>query len=193
MDRVEPLYKVRGGINCTGQEVRSNLTEQLTELIPRLRRFASGLTGCADRGDELVQLACERLLHHHERLRPGSRLDSWMYRVIRNLHVDSIRAQAVRDRSVQHLRLAGEIEQARAGELEIELHLHDVHDAMQQLPEEQRSALMLVCVEGLSYKEAAEVMDVPMGTVTSRLIRGRKALIALLDQQDPELGVEVSR
>lgn len=180
-------------MNGAGPDVQSDLTEQLTELIPRLRRFASGLAGSVDHGDELVQAACERLLHHHQRLRPGSRLDSWMYRVIRNLHVDGIRAQAVRDRSAQHLRLAGEMEQAQVGGLESELHLHDVHDAMQRLPEEQRSALMLVCVEGLSYKEAAEVMDIPMGTVTSRLIRGRKALIALMEQPDPELGLEVSK
>jgi len=172
--------------------VRTELSEQLTELIPRLRRFASGLAGSTDRGDELVQAACERLLGHQERLRPDTRLDSWMYRVIRNLHVDSIRAQSVRDRGAQQLRLVGESQPAGSSGLDEQLHLHDVHDAMLQLPEEQRSALMLISVEGLSYKEAAEVLQVPMGTVTSRLIRGRKALVALLDHEDAEFGMEVS-
>ena len=172
--------------------MQTDLSKQLTELIPRLRRFASGLDGSADRGDELVQAACERLLSHHARLRPDTRLDSWMYRVIRNLHVDMIRAQSVRDRGAQQIRLVGESQTNRSNGLEDHVHLYDVHDAMQQLPEEQRAVLMLICVEGLSYKEAAEVLQVPMGTVTSRLIRGRKALVSLLDQ-DTESELEVSK
>jgi RNA polymerase sigma-70 factor (ECF subfamily) len=172
--------------------VQTDLTEQLSELIPRLRRFASGLAGSTDRGDELVQGACERLLSHHQRLRPDTRLDSWLYRVIRNLHVDTIRAQSVRDRGAQQIRLVGESQPISANGLEDHLHLHDVHDAMQQLSEEQRAVLMLICVEGLSYREAAEVLKVPMGTVTSRLIRGRKALISLLEH-DAETGLEVSK
>lgn len=172
--------------------MRIDLTEQLTELIPRLRRFASGLAGSSDRGDELVQAACERLLIHEERLQKDTRLDSWMYRVIRNLHVDAIRAQSVRDRSAQQIRLVSESEPPRSNDLDDRLHLYDVQEAMLQLPEEQRSALMLVCVEGLSYKEAAEVLQVPMGTVTSRLVRGRKALVALMEDDDAGFGTEVS-
>lgn len=172
--------------------MRTDLSKQLTELIPRLRRFASGLTGSTDRGDDLVQAACERLLAHHDRLRPDTHLVSWMYRVIRNLHVDTVRAQSVRDRSAQQIRLDSNSQPNGYNGLDDHLHLHDVNRAMQQLPEEQRSALMLVCVEGLSYKEAAEVLEVPMGTVTSRLVRGRKALIALLDHEDAQLGMEVS-
>lgn len=172
--------------------MRTDLSEQLSELLPRLRRFACGVAGSTDAGDELVQAACERLLKHGEGLRPDTRLDSWMYRVIRNLHVDAIRAQSVRDRSAQQIRLVGESQPVRANELEDQVHLHDVHEAMLQLPEEQRSALMLVCVEGLSYKEAAEVLQVPMGTVTSRLVRGRKALLALLENEAAEFGMEVS-
>ena len=140
----------------------------------------------------MVQAACERLLNHRARLRPDTRLDSWLYQVIRNLHVDAIRAQSVRDRSAQQIRLVSESQPVRSNELDDQLHLHDVHEAMLQLPEEQRSALMLVCVEGLSYKEAAEVLQVPMGTVTSRLVRGRKALIAMLESDSAEFGMEVS-
>ena len=160
--------------------------------MPRLRRFASGLTGSIDRGDELVQAACERLLGHHARLRPDTRLDSWLYRVIRNLHVDQIRAQSVRDRNAQQVRLINDSDSTGSSQLEAHVHLHNVHEAMQQLPEEQRCALMLICVEGLSYKEAAKVLQVPMGTVTSRLVRGRNALIALLNPEDDEFGREVS-
>lgn len=173
--------------------MRDDLSEQLKELIPRLRRFACGLGGSVDRGDELVQAACERLLRHRFRLRPDTRLDSWLYQVIRNLHVDSVRAQSVRDRGAVQMRQIAEAMPSAATALDDHLLLHEVQNAMQHLPEEQRSALMLVCVEGFSYKEAAEVLQVPMGTVTSRLVRGRKALIALLDAEKTVTELEVSR
>ncbi len=145
-----------------------------------MRRFATGLTGAVDRGDELVQIACERLLKHHGRLKPDTRLDSWLYQVIRNLHVDSIRAQKARDRNVESIREITEIQGMDVNVLDQQLALHEVHVAMQELSEEHRSVLMLICVEGLSYKEAADVLEVPMGTVTSRIVRGRKALMDLL-------------
>ncbi len=157
-----------------------DLNEQLIELLPRMRRFATGLAGAVDRGDELVQIACERLLKHHSRLKPDTRLDSWLYQVIRNLHVDSIRAQKARDRSVESVREITEIQGMGVSVLDQQLALHEVHLAMQELSEEHRSVLMLICVEGLSYKEAADVLEVPMGTVTSRIVRGRKALMDLL-------------
>ena len=172
--------------------MHTELSKQLTELIPRLRRFASGLAGSIDRGDELVQAACERLMGHHDRLSPDTRLESWFYRVIRNLHIDAIRAQSVRDRGAHQMRLIGESQPNSFHGLEDHLHLHEVNQAMQALPEEQRSALLLVCVEGFSYREAAEMLEVPMGTVTSRLVRGRKALIAMLEHESTKLELEVA-
>lgn len=161
--------------------VRNDLGEQLRELIPRMRRFACGLAGSTDDGDELVQAACERLLNHESRLKPDTRLDSWLYRVIRNLHIDGIRAQGVKQRSTdkirQDLMLVGTAESS----LDHHVQLHEVQNALGRLPEEQRSALILVCVEGFSYREAAELLDVPIGTVTSRLVRGRSALIAHME------------
>lgn len=173
--------------------MQDDLNEQLKKLIPRLRRFASGLEGNIDRGDELVQAACERLLNHHSRLRPDTRLDSWLYQVIRNLHIDGLRAQKVRDRGAQQIGQAAESAAPADSGLDDHLRLREVQAAMQQLPEEQRAALMLVCVEGFSYKEAAEVLQVPIGTVTSRLVRGRKALIALLDEEKPVCQLEVCK
>jgi RNA polymerase sigma-70 factor (ECF subfamily) len=161
--------------------VRNDLGEKLKELIPRMRRFACGLTGSIDSGDELVQAACERLLNHHARLKPDTRLDSWLYQVIRNLHIDGIRAQAVRQRGAEKIRQDLVLVAGSESNLDNHLQLHEVQDALGKLPEEQRAALMLVCVEGLSYKEAAEVLGVPMGTVTSRLVRGRSALIAQME------------
>jgi len=116
-----------------------------------------------------------------------------MYRVIRNLHVDGIRAQSIRDRSSQEMRQTAELRVATSGSMENHMVLHEVQAAMQQLSEEHRAALMLICVEGLSYKEAANVLQVPIGTVTSRLIRARKALIAQMGAQNDDYGLEASR
>lgn len=164
----------------------ADLSEQLIDLIPRLRRFAAGLSGSTDLGDELVQLACERLLNNQSQLRADTRLDSWLYRVIRNLHIDGIRAQAVRDRSAEEIRRVAQLHVVNSDTMDNQLRLGEVEAAMQRLSEEHRSALMLICVEGMSYKEAANVLQVPMGTVTSRLVRARKALVAELDGESME-------
>lgn len=173
--------------------MQADLSEKLIELIPRLRRFACGLTGSLDRGDELVQAACERLLRNQSRLRPDTRLDSWLYQVIRNLHLDGLRSEAVRDRGAQQIRQIAELRPAERGAMDDHLLLHEVAQAMQQLSEEHRSALMLICVEGLSYREAAEVLQVPMGTVTSRLVRARKALMAQIGGEDAGLEWEARK
>ena len=167
---------------------QTDLTKQLVELIPRMRRFATGLSGSVDRGEELVQTACERLLRGKERLRADTRLDSWMYQVIRNLHIDGIRAQTVRDRGADEIRQTAQLHPLGGNTMDSELRLREVHQAMQALSEEHRAALMLICVEGLSYKEAAEVLQVPLGTITSRLVRARKAL---MDQLDDDVGMEL--
>ena len=173
--------------------MQPDLSEQLVELIPRMRRFAAGLSGNADRGDELVQAACEKLLRNKDRLRADTRLDSWLYQVIRNLHVDGIRAQSVRDRSAQEMRQTAELHVVTSTSMESHMMLHELEAAMEELSEEHRAVVMLICVEGLSYKEAANVLQVPIGTVTSRLIRARKALIAKLGSQNGDYELEASR
>jgi len=163
------------------RNVQPDLSEKLIELIPRMRRFAAGLSGTTDAGDELVQAACERLLLNQAKLRPDTRLDSWLFRVIRNLHIDAIRAQSARDRNLREVSRVAELRLVKSDSMENGAHLDEVADTMQQLSEEHRSVLMLICVEGLSYREAAEVLDVPIGTVTSRLVRARSALMKRLD------------
>ena len=172
--------------------VQPDLTEQLIELIPRMRRFATGLSGSAASGDDLVQAACERLLRVKNSLAPGTRLDSWMYQVIRNLHIDGLRSQSVRERNAEVIKMMADLQPVDLDAMQIHMRLREVNRAMQQLSEEHRSALMLICVEGLSYREAAEVLQVPMGTVTSRLVRARKSLIDILGGEATELGVGVS-
>lgn len=163
--------------------MQPDLSEKLIELIPRMRRFAAGLSGSTDSGDDLVQAACERLLLSQTKLRPDTRLDSWLYRVIRNLHIDAIRAQSARDRSMREVSHVAELHLAVGSDLEQQAQLDEVASAMQALSEEHCSVLMLICVEGLSYKEAADVLDIPIGTVTSRLVRARGALMKKLHDE----------
>jgi len=155
---------------------------QLVALLPRLRRFARGLCGTADRADDLVQAACERALARMEQWTPGTRLDSWMYRIVRTIWIDQLRAQGVRQRARELQE--GEMETSFDGEraMEAQMTMQAVREAVAKLAPEQREILLLVAVEGVSYKEAAEILDIPIGTVMSRLARGRAALVKLLEK-----------
>jgi len=153
----------------------------MVELLPRLRRFVVALTGDLDQADDLVQEACMRALSRVEQWQPGTRLDSWMYRIAQNLWLDRMRAKKVRGEQV-------DVESAEAlagpdGRVVVEsrLTLNAVSAAMAQLPDEQRLLIALVCIDGLSYKEAAEITETPIGTVMSRLARARRELHARLE------------
>jgi RNA polymerase sigma-70 factor (ECF subfamily) len=168
----------------TGQEVHvhSQFQRDLVALVPKLRRFALSLTGNAADGDDLVQGACEKALRNHDQFQAGSRMDSWMYRIIQTLWLDDLRKRKVRGPAVD----PAEIEIGDAGKAarlpEDRMMLARASAAMASLPEPQRAVLSLVAIEGLSYKEAAEVLDVPIGTVMSRLSRAREAIL-------PQLGM----
>jgi len=153
------------------------LREQIVDLLPRLRRFARTLARDPHDADDLVQVAVERALAKSEQLRPDSRLSSWMFGILRNAWIDETRTRGRRNRI-----FAPEALGENVGDASSESHTEalTVQDAMERLPEEQRMAIGLVLVEGLSYKEAAEIMGIPIGTLTSRLARGREALQALL-------------
>lgn len=158
-------------------------------LLPRLRRFAVALTGSRDAGDDLVQSACERALRAPERFEPGTRLDAWMFRIMRNLWIDQRRSEG------RGLGRAGppvsdpELLDAVEGEdgrvvTEAKLTLDSVRATIAGLPEDQREVLAAICVEGLSYAETAALLEIPVGTVMSRLHRARRSLGARLGLSD---------
>ena len=156
--------------------IDETVQEQLIALLPRLRRFAFSLTGSRYDADDLVQSACERALKNLHQWQPNTRLDSWMFRITKNIWIDTWRSRKAQGR-------CGDLEEAdyavdNYGDTKDEARdtLRRVALAMQNLPDEQRLALTLVSVEGLSYKEAAEVLDIPVGTVMSRLARARRKL-----------------
>ena len=168
-------------------EMQPNLKQVLAELRPRLRRFGLALTGSMAEAEDLVQAACERALQRSAQLRVESRLDAWIYSIMRNLWIDERRAQRVRHHEM--IEAAAQVV-GDDGEAIVEgrLTLGAVRRALAELPEEQRTVLILVCVDGLSYKEAARVLDIPIGTVMSRLARGRQALHDKLDVQGDGIG-----
>jgi RNA polymerase sigma-70 factor, ECF subfamily len=148
---------------------------QLPALLPRLRRFARTLARHAADADDLLQIALERALHRSEQWNPQLKLESWMFGIIRNAWIDEVRSRARRADVLAPETLGANVSVAGSTEQQL-----TVQDAMESLPEEQCSAVALVLVAGLSYQEAADVMAIPVGTLTSRLARGRDALQKLL-------------
>lgn len=151
-------------------------SDQLVALLPRLRRFARGLTGSREEGDDVVQSACERALARRDQFEPGSRMDSWMYRIVQTVWIDQLRKRRRGEIGVDPAELAEYTGGDSAVEAEDKLYLAEVRSAMARLPDDHREVLMLICVEGLGYGQVAEVLDLPIGTVMSRLSRGRLAL-----------------
>jgi len=161
----QPLDTVRRGI---------------VALLPRLRRFALSLTGSASDADDLVQDAVERALRNLHRWQEGTRLDSWMFRLTQNLWIDTVRARGVRKAQSIETAEIGHLAVDGVRETETRLTFADTNAALARLPEEQRAAVALVLVDGMSYRDAADVLGVPIGTLTSRLYRARAALAAAL-------------
>jgi RNA polymerase sigma-70 factor (ECF subfamily) len=152
------------------------LQHEIVELLPRLRRFARSLTRNIDDADDVVQLALEKALERLDTWQRGTRLDSWMFTIIRNSWLDEVRSRSRRGEVNLDEEQAGQLRAAPSG---VEDSLA-IQKALSLMPEEQRSCVLLVLVEGLSYKETAGVLGVPIGTVTSRLARGREALQSIL-------------
>lgn len=153
---------------------------ELVALVPRMRRFAYALTGAVDSGDDLVQSACERALANSERFQTGTRMDSWMYRIIQNLWLDDRRRRKVRGTNIDPDLAALSDEGLGARHAEDRMTLARVRASLDALPEDQRVVLALVAIEGRSYREVAEMLDVPVGTVMSRLSRARARLLPLV-------------
>jgi RNA polymerase sigma-70 factor (ECF subfamily) len=158
------------------------LSVQIVELLPRLRRFARTLAGNPSDADDLVQICIERALTKSDQLRSGAPLAGWMFGILRNAWIDEARGRARRSRVFAPAELGEHVADPTSADAEI----LPVQQAMQRLPDEQREVIGLVLVEGLSYNEAAKITGVPVGTVTSRLARGREALQAILGDGEQE-------
>jgi len=153
----------------------------LIALLPRLRRFARALARDPADADDLVQVAIERALQRSTQWSPGTRLDSWMFRIVKNVWIDETRARQRRRRVFEEESAGESVAGADASSVEARLLGSEIVNAMARLPEEQRLAVALVLVDGMSYRDAADALQIPEGTLTSRLVRGRNALMAQLE------------
>jgi RNA polymerase sigma factor (sigma-70 family) len=163
-------------------ESSQSFERDLTQMLPRLRRFAHTLSRNPADADDLTQTTVERALRSREQWQPGTRLDSWMYRIMRNLWIDTARARMRKDRYEAPEDEAESVGHDPREALDASLELKRAMDAMDRLPDEQREVVALILVEGFGYREVSEMLDLPIGTVSSRLVRGRTALLAMLSR-----------
>lgn len=152
--------------------------------IPHLRRYARALVGTGA-ADDLVQDTLERAVNKFTLWQPGSNLRAWLFSVMHNVHVNQVRARRETDPLDAALEIPVRATQSDG------LELRDLSRALAALPLEQREVLLLVALEGMRYEEVAQTLGLPVGTVMSRLSRGRERLRALLDgaANKPELKV----
>lgn len=165
----------------------SDFTRLLEDEIPRLRRYARALTRDTTRADDLVQSCLVRAIAKEHLWQPGTDLRAWLFTILHNQNVNDVR------RSVRE-GVAAAVEDVTpiltiAPNAGASLQLRDLERAVNLLPEEQRQVILLVGLEGMRYEEVAAVLDIPTGTVRSRLSRGREMLRRLMDMKDDASGM----
>jgi RNA polymerase sigma-70 factor, ECF subfamily len=153
-----------------------SFSERLVGFLPNMRRFSISLTGSADSADDLVQSACERALAHQQSFDPLTRFDAWIFRIIRNLWIDQVRRQKTAGPRAEISDYQDVLGTGGEGEAVARMELAEVISALATLSNDQREVLVLVCVEDFSYRDAAALLDLPVGTVMSRLARARRNL-----------------
>lgn len=156
-----------------------DFSDILVETLPKIRRFSRSLTGNASDGDDLAQETVTVALSKQHKWTPGTRFDSWMYKIAQNLHVSGLRRSSVRKKYRQSLNGTQTWIQGGA---EANTDLISVVNFVRTLPSKQQAVLVLISVEGHSYAETAEILGISVGTVTSRLSRARAAIRRFQDE-----------
>jgi RNA polymerase sigma-70 factor, ECF subfamily len=166
----------------------TELARLLDTEIPRLRRYARALTRDMSRADDLVQSCLLRAIAKQHLWEPGTDLRAWLFTILHNLHVNEVR-HAVRACNTVPIDEAAPVLKAPSN-VEGSLQLRDLERGLGELPEEQRQVILLIGLEGMRYEEVATILDVPIGTVRSRLSRGRDMLRQLMDMDSRERGMD---
>lgn len=150
-----------------------DFSDLLVQTLPKIRRFARSLTGNVHDADDLAQDTVTTAISNSERWTKGSRFDSWVYKIAQNLHISNVRRANTRQK--HHHKINGTQTWVQGSE-EANSDLISIVNFMRSLPTEQQTVIHLVSVEGYSYAETAEILGISVGTVTSRLSRGRAAI-----------------
>jgi RNA polymerase sigma-70 factor, ECF subfamily len=163
---------------ATQLEAQLEMTRcEIIQLLPRLRRFCMRLTGSSDAGDDLTQSAVERALSKIDHWQVGTKLDSWIFRIARNINIDEARARVRCTEQCDSVATENAIGEDGRDVIENRSTLACIRSAMAALSEDQRALVTLVIIEGKSYREAAEKLDIPIGTVMSRIARARQSIV----------------
>jgi RNA polymerase sigma-70 factor (ECF subfamily) len=157
--------------------------------IPRLRRYARALLGNRAAADDLVQDTLERAWARCALWRAGSDLRAWLFSIMHNLRVDQLRRPNLPSHSIDEDDFEVPTRATQSDRLEV----RDLESTLRQLPDEQREVLLLVALEDLSYAEVAGTLGIPVGTVMSRLARGRERLRRLMEERPPGVNLRVVR
>jgi RNA polymerase sigma factor (sigma-70 family) len=160
------------------------MNESFENIIPMLRRFAYSLTGSNADADDLVQATFEKILT--KGLPDDVEILKWAFKVCRNVWIDEYRSRKVRQNATQVPELQEQAAVEQQAQHESQELLTKVNSAMHTLPHEQRSILSLVALQGMAYKDVAAILEIPIGTVMSRLSRARNSLLNLVKPQQLE-------
>lgn len=158
---------------------RTELHRDLVGLVPQLRRFAYALTRHAEDADDLVQATIERVLTRP--MPDDADLVKWMFRISRNIWIDDLRQRKVRREAAPEIAAETDFDISAEERAEARASLRKAQEGIDKLPEDQREVLAMVAIAGMAYREAAEALAIPIGTVMSRLARARAALAAHLE------------
>jgi len=153
-----------------------HFADDLIALLPNLRRYALSLCRNGDTADDLVQTTVERAFVARDRHDPATRLDAWLFRILRNAFIDMTRRTKTRGVSVDIADMPEAATVDGAAVTEARLMLNAAEAAIEALPVDQREVMLLICIEEMTYAEAASVLGIPVGTVMSRLARARIAV-----------------
>lgn len=177
MKHTQVVFYSMAGETSSEQAVRTAVQTH----SKRVWRFALALSGASDVADDLVQATCLRALERHHQVTSHDRLDSWLMTICRSIWLNEVRSRAVR--RAQALSVTPESELVATGpDSETNIFATEVFTQVMQLPEAQRETVMLVFVEGYSYREAAALLEVPIGTIMSRLSSARQKLKTVMQQ-----------
>ena len=152
--------------------------------IPRLRRYARALTRDAARADDLVQSCLVRALAKQHLWQPGTDLRAWLFTILHNQHINEVRRTAREGVAVPVEEFAASAAVAVPSSAGTSLQLRDLDRAIAKLPEQQREVILLVGLEEMRYDDVAKILNIPIGTVRSRLSRGRETLRALMGMDE---------
>ena len=158
-------------------------------VLPRLRRYARALAGSREAADDLVQDTLERAWSRISQWQPGSDLRAWLFSIMHNVRIDQMRRQAPPEASLEEDAIDLPVRATQTDRIEVS----DLDAALAALPDEQRAVVLLVALEDMSYADVAATLDIPVGTVMSRLARGRERLRQILDHPAHPVQLKIVR